>query len=101
MKRPASLNAIDYSQLAFPKGNCRLAGKDLQALRRDCLKRDKNKCRECGMAVSDSFPAWHPKKAHMAHVRSRGAGGADDLSNVRVLCGDCHRAEHGNPTNGT
>lgn len=94
MKRPPSPNAIDYSLMAFPKGNVRLSGKDLGELRKACLKRDKSKCRECGDSVSDSFPAWHPKKAHMAHIKSRGAGGADVIGNVRTLCGECHRAEH-------
>lgn len=95
MKKPPSPNAIDYTLMAFPKGGTvRLSGKELKDLRAACLKRDKSKCQECGDAVSDAFPAWHPKKFHMAHKKSRGAGGSDSLDNVRCLCGDCHREEH-------
>lgn len=95
MKRPASPNAIDYSVLALPKrATVRKSGYELEKLRMDCLKRDKSKCQECGDAVSDNFPAWHPKKYHMHHVKSRGAGGSDELSNLKTLCGECHREIH-------
>jgi 5-methylcytosine-specific restriction endonuclease McrA len=94
VRKPLSENAIDYTVLAFPKGTVRLAGKELEALRRAMLKRDKSNCQACRVAVSDSFPAWHPKKAHMAHIKSRGAGGSDTLDNIRTLCGECHREEH-------
>ena len=33
---------------------------------------------------------------HMAHIRNKRMYG-DTLENIRALCGDCHRAEHGNP----
>jgi 5-methylcytosine-specific restriction endonuclease McrA len=94
MKKPRPENAIDYSQFAFAKGTTRLSGRELENLRLSCLQRDKGKCQECGAKVSDQLPAWHPLKYHMAHIRSRGAGGADELTNIRTLCGDCHREEH-------
>jgi 5-methylcytosine-specific restriction endonuclease McrA len=28
------------------------------------------------------------------HIRSRGAGGTDDMSNLRVLCVKCHDRRH-------
>lgn len=85
---------IDYSQLAFPKGRTRLTGHDLTTLRLACVTRDKGRCRECHCLVSDELPDWHPLKYHMAHIKSRGAGGEDTLENVRTLCGQCHRREH-------
>ncbi len=94
MKKPRSENAIDYTAFQFPKGTVRLSGRELETLRLACLQRDTGRCRECGAKVSDQLPAWHPLKYHMAHIKSRGAGGADELINVRCLCGDCHRAEH-------
>lgn len=94
MKRPVSANAIDYSGFAFPKGTVRLAGKELEALRRDCLKRDKSQCKKCGRTVSDKFPAWHPLKYDMAHKQSRGAGGSDTLDNVETNCHECHMQTH-------
>lgn len=99
MKKPASPNAINYSLMAFPKGNVRLSGKDLGELRKACLKRDKGRCRKCGVTVSDSLPAWHPRKYDMAHIRVRNMGG-DLLSNVRCLCHECHGREHNKGRNG-
>ncbi len=97
MKKPRSENAIDYTadNFAFAKNApVRLSGRDMDILRLKCFQRDRSRCCECRQSVSDSLPAWHPKKAHMAHIKSRGAGGADELINVRCLCGDCHRREH-------
>lgn len=102
MKKPRDPNAIDYSLLAHPKGTIRLSGRELENLRLACLQRDKGKCRECGARVSDSLPAWHPLKYDMAHIRSRGAGGSDELGNVKTNCHECHMKAHsGQPTGAT
>jgi hypothetical protein len=85
---------IDYNQLAFPKGRIRLKGEPLMMLRLACLQRDRGRCRECHVRVSDSLPDWHPLKYDMAHIKSRGAGGSDTLENVRTLCHQCHTKEH-------
>jgi 5-methylcytosine-specific restriction endonuclease McrA len=78
----------------FPKSKpARLKGKAMQALRQECLNRDRGRCQECGILVDDSLPDWHPRKYHMAHIRSKHIGG-DVLENVRVLCGKDHSAEH-------
>lgn len=87
--------SIDYSGFSFPKDpHVRLEGAALTMLRLRCLLRDHGRCRNCHVRVSDSLPDWHPLRYHMAHIVSRGAGGEDVISNVRTLCGDCHRAEH-------
>ena len=73
--------------------NVRLTGDPLTQLRIDCLRRDRMKCTECGRRVRDDVPDWLPYKAHMAHIKSRGAGGSDTLDNVRTKCGQCHTVE--------
>ena len=78
-------------------GIVRLTGKALEDLRYECFLRWGGICCGCGVHISDLFPDWHGRKYHMAHIVGRGAGGSDVISNVRALCGDCHRAEHGNP----
>lgn len=95
MKKPRSENAIDYTAFQFPKGTVRLSGRELETLRLACLQRDKGRCRECGAKVSDQLPAWHPLSYDMAHIRSRGAGGADELNNVKTNCHGCHMKAHG------
>ena len=71
-------------------GRLRLKRQALEDLRRRVFIRDGWKCRECRVACS-----W--TSGHLAHIQSRGAGGSDTEENTRLLCGDCHRAEHGNP----
>ena len=78
-------------------GTVRLSGAAMERLRADCYWRDGGICQECGVRVHDLYPDWHPRKYHMAHIIGRGAGGGDVLSNVRTLCGEDHREEHGNP----
>ena len=101
MKRPRSENAIDYTadNFAFAKNApVRLAGHDLEMLRLVCFRRDRSRCCECRQSVSDSLPAWHPKKAHLAHIISRGAGASDTIENTRTLCGEDHRRQHAGET---
>ena len=72
-------------------GIVRLTGKAIGALRAQCFKRDGYACVECKQHGEFFNPL------EMAHIKSRGAGGSDVLENVRTLCRQCHRAEHGNP----
>jgi hypothetical protein len=75
----------------FEKPTCvRLTGEELAALRLERFTLDHWHCVECGMKVSDNLPDWHPRKAHLAHITSRGAGGQDTLWNSRTKCLSCH-----------
>ena len=77
-------------------GKIRLSGQALDQLRDRVYRRDQGRCQWplCGV--------WMPKygsvfnRAHMAHIRSRGASGSDTDSNVRILCFEHHILhEHG------
>ncbi len=81
-------------------GIVRLHGRAMEQLRYDCFRRDGGICQECGQRVSRFLHHSKSNSYHMAHIRNKRMFG-DDLGNVRALCGDCHRAEHGNPTNRT
>jgi len=78
-------------------GKVRLSGQALEDLRERVYKRDGGRCQwpRCGV--------WLPlygsvfNRAHMAHIKSRGASGSDELLNVRLLCYAHHAEEHGNP----
>jgi len=71
------------------KHTIRLKGKAMEQLRRECYIRDTGICKSCGNPTS-----W--ERGHMAHIRSRGAGGEDILSNVLWKCMECHLGlEHG------
>ena len=78
-------------------GIVRLSGEAMERLREECFVRDSGHCRQCGKLIwyCTSW-AGDPDRYHMAHIRNKRMYG-DTLENVRALCGDCHRAEHGNP----
>lgn len=78
-------------------GTVRLSGPAMAELRLTCWRRDGGICQECGQRVNPFFHHSFSNSYHMAHKRNRRMYG-DTLDNVRALCGDCHRAEHGNPT---
>lgn len=68
----------------------RLKAQAMRELRFEVFRRDGWKCVDCGVPVRwDGIGA-----GHLAHIRSRGAGGSDTLSNTRLLCSACHRGEH-------
>jgi 5-methylcytosine-specific restriction endonuclease McrA len=72
----------------------RLKGKPMEALRRACFERDQYRCSECDTLVT--WDGYFIGRGQMAHIKSRGAGGSDELSNVRTLCQKCHiEIEHG------
>lgn len=73
----------------------RLTGEDLTALRLACFLRDKGRCSLCGVPLHYvALFAGDPDAYDMAHRRSRGAGGADELANVHSLCHADHMLEH-------
>ena len=81
----------------FPKpGTVRLKGKKMEALRVACFLRDRGRCKQCArrVALTELDARWDMPVMHLAHIRSRGAGGEDQLFNVRVLCPECHIKEH-------
>jgi 5-methylcytosine-specific restriction endonuclease McrA len=77
--------------IGVPK-TIRLKGKELEALRRACFERDEFRCSECDIPVIWERGTF--QSGHMAHIKSRGAGGPDELWNVRLLCMKCHTFEH-------
>lgn len=70
----------------------RLQGTALDMLRADCYLRSTD-CDECGEYTVFNAPHTWPNSFHMAHIKAKRIG-LDTLSNVRTLCGDCHRKEH-------
>jgi 5-methylcytosine-specific restriction endonuclease McrA len=68
-------------------GRLRLKGKAMDALRVRVFERDNWQCQEC-------FRFLSLVTGHLAHIKSRGAGGSDTEENTRLLCMACHHAEH-------
>ena len=74
----------------------RLSGEKLARLRLECWMRDLGRCKQCGRKLFyEKRYEGDPLAYEMAHRRSRGASGDDSLDNVRTLCSECHRQEHG------
>lgn len=101
MKRSSPLQRKTRLRARRPKPRThklvvRLTGKALEQLRLDCYRRDNCRCQECGIRTDPFVSSMAPNSYHMAHIKAKRNGG-DTLDNVRALCGDCHRAEHGNP----
>jgi hypothetical protein len=76
-------------------GIVRLSGMAMEELREKVYRRDQGRCTwaDCGV--------WLPlygsvfNRAHLAHIKSRGAGGSDTEANTRILCPAHHLgAEH-------
>jgi len=84
--------------LGYPKPTrVRLSQSHLKVLKQMKWKQAGGLCEECGEwvplldnGVFDVFTC-----AHLAHIRSRGAGGSDTPENTRILCPKCHMGEHG------
>lgn len=74
-------------------GIVRLYDYALAELRIQCFARDRGLCQECGQFTIFDAPHEWDNSFHMAHIQAKRRGG-DVLSNVRVLCGGCHRKEH-------
>ena len=84
--------------MQFPKPKTvRLNKKEYAKFRIEVFQRENGICQECGKFVPaimhnggyDMFLC-----GHVAHIRSRGAGGGDTPDNVKWMCFECHRREH-------
>lgn len=68
-----------------PGATPRSAGRAWQATRSRIAQRDGFKCANCGRA-------WFPWRDHVDHIIELADGGADDDSNLQLLCNEpCHR----------
>jgi 5-methylcytosine-specific restriction endonuclease McrA len=76
-------------------GRIRLKGKPLEQLRLDRWTFDRGLCLKCGHPTYFE-PRYDgdPEAYDMAHIKSRGAGGSDVLSNVETWCHRCHMRFH-------
>lgn len=72
----------------------RLRCQALREMRLDCYARDRGKCTKCHCYTIFDAPSLWDHSYHMDHIVPRHMGGKDELSNVRVMCGRCHRARH-------
>lgn len=55
-------------------------------IREPVIERDQGQCGNCGTLVGDG--------GDVHHIVPRGKGGSDKLSNLRLLCRQCHDAIH-------
>jgi 5-methylcytosine-specific restriction endonuclease McrA len=61
---------------------------------RQVAARDGGHCKVCGVRVTAPGDGDPRRFAHTHHIVYRSAGGSDDLSNLVLLCGQCHDDEH-------
>lgn len=96
LRAAASRYATERSQVTmFPKiVPVRLTGKDRSALRIAAYLRERGCCKKCGGRTYLDADEASPVKADMAHIKSLGAGGSDELSNVENWCHRCHMRKH-------
>lgn len=76
-------------------GTVRLSGLAMERLREERYRLDRGRCTWTGCGV------WLPlygsvfNRAHLAHIKSRGAGGGDTIENTRIRCYTHHiESEH-------
>ena len=67
-------------------GTIRLSGAAMEALRERVYERDEGKCQWNGCGLLLPLYGSLFTRAHLAHVKSRGAGGSDTEANTRILC---------------
>lgn len=62
-----------------------------KAARLVCLSTANWHCERCDVAISDDYPEWHPRRAHVNEKRPRSLGGsAIDITNLEAVCQRCH-----------
>lgn len=91
------IRARKHPQVRIGKvsGKIRLSGASMERLREKRYEIDGGKCTFKGCGI------WLPlygsvfNRAHLAHIKSHGAGGSDTLANTRIRCFHHHvEVEH-------
>jgi 5-methylcytosine-specific restriction endonuclease McrA len=55
------------------------------------FKRAGSHCQRCGVFVSDRFPEWDDRRAHVNELTPRSLGGDPcDPANCELVCRRCH-----------
>lgn len=76
-------------------GTVRLSGDAMERLRKRVYDRDGGRCQWPGCGIGLPLYGSLFNRAHLAHKKSRGAGGADTEDNTHILCPAHHLgAEH-------
>lgn len=60
------------------------------AVRQKALQRDGDECRFCGVS-NEQHKTDHGRGLHTHHILPESEGGTDELSNLMMVCGSCHR----------
>lgn len=68
-----------------------LHGLDMTIQRELVVKRAAGLCQKCRLVIGYRYGEPAGEVHHIIH---RGKGGSDDLDNLRLLCRNCHSAEH-------
>lgn len=91
LKRHTRLSPISKKRRAEIRigkvsGTVRLSGLAMERLRERVYRRDGGRCQWKG--CGDILPLYGSvfTRAHLAHIKSRGAGGGDTMDNTRILC---------------
>jgi 5-methylcytosine-specific restriction endonuclease McrA len=93
----------DRPRMAIPKDRPRIllkAAKDADAktvadaMVKTIRKRDKNRCRCCGVFVHFDSIVLPLKQGQVHHIIYRSKGGANDSNNLVLVCAKCHAKIH-------
>jgi hypothetical protein len=74
------------------------SGEDYTAFRREVFDLQNGLCIRCESSVLFDLDPALPNSFHLHHKHGRGLGGGkrdDKVKTTEGLCGDCHRADHG------
>jgi hypothetical protein len=83
--RPRRKNRQDV-RIGKVSGTVRLSGDAMERLRERVYRRDGGRCtwKGCGELLPLHGSVFN--RAHLAHIKSRGAGGSDTAENTKILC---------------
>lgn len=73
-------------------GRIRLDAEGMKELRVAVYERARGLCEMKIKHVCEVYAGW--VSGHLAHIKSRGSGGSDELGNVLWACAPCHMASH-------
>jgi len=94
LKRSPIRKKKKVTKVSWRSGKVRLDAKGMEELRIECYLRSEGQCEN---TAKDGFRCrnrvtW--KTGEMHHVIHRSRSGSDELSNVAMLCRECHTLHH-------